>query len=46
MEKLYEWTVNQRYEPKTPCRDNYLNDPDDVPEEEVLKELLIPEKKI
>ncbi|PWR70452.1 MerR family transcriptional regulator [Methanospirillum stamsii] len=40
--KLYEWAANQGYEPKTPCRDNYLNDPNDVPEEELLTELLIP----
>jgi len=40
--KLYEWTVNQVYEPQAPCRDNYLNDPDEVPEEELLTELLIP----
>ena len=40
--KLYEWTANQGYEPKSPCRDLYLNDPDDVPEEELLTELLIP----
>lgn len=40
--KLYEWTANQGFEPKTPCRDNYLNDPKDVSEEELLTELLIP----
>ena len=40
--KLYEWTVKQGFEPKTPCCDLYLNDPDEVPEEELLTELLIP----
>lgn len=39
---LYEWTANQGCEPKAPCRDHYLNDPDEVPEEELLTELLIP----
>jgi effector-binding domain-containing protein len=40
--KLYEWTANQGFEPKSPCRDNYLNDPNEVAEEELLTELLIP----
>jgi len=40
--RLYEWTVNQGYNPKAPCRDQYLNDPGEVPEEELLTELLIP----
>lgn len=40
--KLYEWTANQGVTPGTPCRDQYLNDPDEVPEEELLTELLIP----
>lgn len=40
--KLYEWTAMQGLEPKTPCRDNYLNDPNEVAEEELLTELLIP----
>ncbi len=39
---LYEWTANQGLEPKAPCRDHYLNDPNEVPEEELLTELLIP----
>ncbi len=39
---LYEWTAKQGLEPKAPCRDHYLNDPDLVPEDELLTELLIP----
>jgi len=30
------------YEPKSPCRDNFLSDSDDVLEEELLTELLFP----
>ena len=40
--KLYEWTARQGLEPQSPCRDYYLNDPNEVAEEELLTELLIP----
>lgn len=40
--KLYEWTANQGLTPLLPPQDRYLNDPCEVPEEELLTELLIP----